>query len=110
MIVFDVRRGKKVKRISGQLSILVAFALLFLLVTPAHAQVIASHIDLTQHPVGYLALLIFFAAYGFVVVEKAIQLRKSKPVMLAAGLIWGCLALSTPCMARVLRSRSPQSM
>jgi len=48
-------------------------------------------IDLAQHPVGYLSLLIFFIAYGFVAVEKAIQLRKSKPVMLAAGLIWALL-------------------
>ena len=51
------------------------------------------HIDLTQHPVGYLALLIFFVAYGFVAVEKAIQMRKSKPVMLAAGLIWALLGI-----------------
>ena len=53
----------------------------------------AARIDLTQHPVGYLALLIFFVAYGFVAVEKAIQLRKSKPVMLAAGLIWALLGI-----------------
>src|SRR5690606_13471118 len=45
------------------------------------------------HPVGYLALLIFFVAYGFVTVENAIHLRKSKPVMLAAGLIWGLLGV-----------------
>ena len=63
------------------------------LVSPAHAQDLAPHIDLTQHPVGYLSLLIFFVAYGFVAVEKAIQLRKSKPVMLAAGLIWALLGL-----------------
>lgn len=65
--------------------------LLSLFVTPAHAQEIASRIDLTRHPVGYMALVIFFVAYGFVAIEKAIQLRKSKPVMLAAGLIWALL-------------------
>ena len=65
-----------------------------LLAVPAHAGDIASRIDLTQHPIGYLALLIFFVAYGFVVIEKAIQLRKSKPVMLAAGLIWALLGLA----------------
>jgi len=63
------------------------------LVTSAHAQETASPIDLTRHPVGYLALLIFFVAYGFVAVEKVIQLRKSKPVMLAAGLIWALLGI-----------------
>lgn len=53
----------------------------------------ANHLDLTQHPVGYLALLIFFVAYGFVAVEEVIQLRKSKPVVLAAGLIWAMLGV-----------------
>jgi Na+/H+ antiporter NhaD/arsenite permease-like protein len=72
---------------------LAAFILLVPGVAPVHAQETAARIDLTQHPVGYLALLIFFVAYGFVVVEKVIQLRKSKPVMLAAGLIWALLGL-----------------
>lgn len=79
------------KRISGRVWSLAAFALLPLHIVPAHALETASRIDLTRHPVGYLALLIFFVAYGFVAVEKAIQLRKSKPVMLAAGLIWALL-------------------
>ena len=79
------------KRISGRVWSLAAFALLPLLIVPAHALETASRIDLTRHPVGYLALLIFFVAYGFVAVEKAIQLRKSKPVMLTAGLIWALL-------------------
>ena len=48
-------------------------------------------INLTQHPVGYLSLAIFFIAYGFVAVENAIHMRKSKPVMLAAGMIWALL-------------------
>jgi Na+/H+ antiporter NhaD/arsenite permease-like protein len=68
--------------------------LLPLLVIPVHAEETASPIDLTRHPIGYLALLIFFIAYGFVAVEKVIQLRKSKPVMLAAGLIWALLGLA----------------
>jgi Na+/H+ antiporter NhaD/arsenite permease-like protein len=82
------------ERVAGRLWLLVAFTLpLTLLVGPAHADETISRIDLTRHPVGYLALLIFFVAYGFVVVEKVIQLRKSKPVMLAAGLIWALLGL-----------------
>lgn len=70
-----------------------AFILFPVSITPAAAQEAASLIDLTRHPVGYLALLIFFVAYGFVAVEKAIHMRKSKPVMLAAGLIWALLGL-----------------
>src|SRR5690606_11918343 len=63
-------------------------------VAAAAASAPAAPLDLTRHPVGYLSLLIFFVAYGFVVVEKAIQLHKSKPVMLAAGLIWALLGLA----------------
>lgn len=48
----------------------------------------SAFIDLTKHPVGYIALIIFFVAYAFVAVEESIQLRKSKPVVMAAGLIW----------------------
>ena len=76
---------------SGRL--LPAFVLLPLLAGPVHALDMTSRIDLTRHPAGFLALMIFFVAYGFVAIEKAIQLHKSKPVMLAAGLIWALLGL-----------------
>jgi len=71
----------------------VAVISLLLLTIPLHAEEIAAPIDLTRHPVGYLALLIFFVAYAFVAVENAIHMRKSKPVMLAAGLIWALLGI-----------------
>jgi Na+/H+ antiporter NhaD/arsenite permease-like protein len=45
-------------------------------------------LDLTSHWAGYLSIAIFAAAYIFVVFEETTQMRKSKPVMLAAGLIW----------------------
>ncbi len=48
-------------------------------------------LDLTQSPVGYFSLFIFFVAYLFVMTEEYTQLRKSKPVILAAGLIWGII-------------------
>ena len=47
---------------------------------------------LTNHWVGYVALLIFVLAYAFVIVEEFVHLRKSKPVMLGAGLIWAVIA------------------
>jgi len=65
-----------------------------LLTTPAMAEETAALINLTQHPIGYIALVIFFVAYGFVAIEKAIQLHKSKPVMLAAGLIWALIGIA----------------
>lgn len=45
-------------------------------------------LDFTTHWAGILALVIFAVAYVAVVFEDAIHMRKSKPVMIAAGLIW----------------------
>jgi NhaD family Na+/H+ antiporter len=55
----------------------------------------ASHdtLDLTKHWVGYLALVVFVVAYAFVMLEEVTHMRKSKPVMLAAGIIWGMIGL-----------------
>ncbi len=50
-----------------------------------------SNLDLTGHGIGYAALAIFVIAYLFVMGEEFIHLRKSKPVLLAAGLIWGMI-------------------
>jgi len=50
-----------------------------------------NHIDLTTHWVGYLSLVIFAVAYGFVMAEEYTHMRKSKPVLLAAGIIWGII-------------------
>lgn len=45
-------------------------------------------IDLSHSIFGILALLVFFIGYVFVLGEEFIHLRKSKPIMVAAGLIW----------------------
>ena len=45
-------------------------------------------LDLTGHWVGFLAIAIFVLAYAAVVSEEFLHLRKSKPVIVAAGLIW----------------------
>lgn len=52
----------------------------------------ADHLDLTQHGVGFAALAIFVLAYALVMAEEFTHLRKSKPVMLAAGIIWAMIA------------------
>jgi NhaD family Na+/H+ antiporter len=49
-------------------------------------------IDLTTHWIGYTAIAIFVVAYCLVIIEEQLHLRKSKPVMLAAGLIWVLIA------------------
>ncbi|WP_260260527.1 sodium:proton antiporter NhaD [Vibrio intestinalis] len=48
-------------------------------------------LDLTQSTIGYVAIVIFAIAYTLVMLEEYLQLRKSKPVLLAAGLIWAML-------------------
>ena len=50
------------------------------------------HIDLTTSYVGYISLLIFVLAYAFVMAEEFTHLRKSKPVIISAALIWGVIA------------------
>ncbi len=47
---------------------------------------------LTGHPIGWIALALFVLAYAAVVAEERIHIAKSKPVLLAAALIWGMLA------------------
>ena len=37
---------------------------------------------------GIYTVLIFIIAYGFVMTEEFTHMRKSKPVILAAGIIW----------------------
>jgi len=49
-------------------------------------------IDLTSHWIGYTAIAVFVIAYSLVILEEQLHLRKSKPVMLAAGLIWVLIA------------------
>jgi NhaD family Na+/H+ antiporter len=51
-------------------------------------------LDLTGTWYGYASLGLFFVAYLLVVCEEFIHLRKSKPVMVAAGLIWALVAVA----------------
>ena len=48
-------------------------------------------LPLTQSTIGYASLIIFAIAYTLVMLEEYLQLRKSKPVLLAAGLIWAMI-------------------
>jgi len=49
------------------------------------------NLDLTSHWAGYLAVTLFVIAYAFVMLEEFTHFRKSKPVILVAGLIWGII-------------------
>ena len=50
-----------------------------------------TRLDLTTHTAGYIALILFVIAYIFVMVEEFTHFRKSKPVILVAGIIWGII-------------------
>ena len=49
-------------------------------------------INLTTSYVGILSLIVFILAYAVVMAEEFSHLRKSKPVIISAALIWGIIA------------------
>ncbi|MDN3556795.1 sodium:proton antiporter NhaD [Halomonas maura] len=48
----------------------------------------AGELDLTYSLSGFTAVMLFLVAYGLVMAEEQLHMRKSKPVLVAAGLIW----------------------
>ncbi len=50
-------------------------------------------LDLTRHWVGYASIAVFVIAYILVMAEEFMHLRKSKPVIMAAGIIWLIIAI-----------------
>lgn len=85
-----VERGRPILRVSGPAALLAALATF---AAPAWAAEIPAHSDLTAHWAGVVAIGLFVLAYALVIVEERTHLRKSQPVMMAAALIWGVLAL-----------------
>jgi NhaD family Na+/H+ antiporter len=51
-------------------------------------------LDLTRTAYGVTAVALFVLAYLLVMTEEFLHLRKSKPVLVAAGVIWGLIALA----------------
>jgi NhaD family Na+/H+ antiporter len=72
---------------------IISAILLFTLSGIASASATGStQLDLTTHGVGLAALIVFVVAYLLVMAEEFIGMRKSKPVIFAAGLIWAMIA------------------
>lgn len=70
------------------------FVLLSLLLLPGMAMAGGfESLGLTGTERGIYTVLIFIIAYGFVMAEEFTHLRKSKPVILAAGIIWANAAV-----------------
>lgn len=70
------------------------FPAMALLALPVQAMVAESGhqpLDLTSSGIGIAALVIFVIAYFLVMTEEFTHLRKSKPVIIAAGIIWAMI-------------------
>ena len=66
----------------------------FLLSLLASGSVLAAgDLQMISHPLAITAVAVFVIAYGFVIAEEFIHMRKSKPVILGAGIIWILVAL-----------------
>ncbi len=51
-------------------------------------------LDLTTSVYGIIALIVFVTAYALVIGEEFLHLRKSKPVLVAAGIIWALVGVA----------------
>ncbi len=60
----------------------------------------AEVLDLTTSLYGIIAVCLFVAAYCLVIFEERLELRKSKPVLVAAGVIWIMVAVAYKAMGR----------
>ncbi len=69
-------------------------AALALLPSAAWAADFGTIVDFTTSWYGIAALVTFVVAYGMVVGEEFMHLRKSKPVMVGAGVIWALVAIA----------------
>lgn len=56
------------------------------------AEDLGTRIDLTENWVGIASISVFFGAYTLAIMEESTELRKSKPMVLAASMIWVMIA------------------
>ena len=68
-----------------------ATAFCLTLAAPAALASSPGPLDLTSATPGLIAVAVFAIAYALVMAEEKLELRKSKPVLVAAGLIWAVL-------------------
>ncbi len=72
---------------------LLSFIILLAAAFPVTA-LAATGTDFTGSDLGLVAVAVFIFAYAIVISEEFLHLRKSKPVMVAAGLIWVLVAVA----------------
>jgi NhaD family Na+/H+ antiporter len=66
----------------------------FCTLVPTFVLASEGHLDMTTHWIGITSVAIFVLAYALVMVEEFTHLRKSKPVIVAAGIIWALVAVA----------------
>jgi NhaD family Na+/H+ antiporter len=81
---------------------IVFYSIVTLLFTalPAAAGAGGEIANLTASAMGIVALILFVVAYGLVIMEEKLHLRKSKPVIVAAGIIWILVAVSYQALGK----------
>ena len=77
----------KTLKFSGFLLVVAALPSLAL-ATETPSLGLPQNLDLTTHWIGYLSLVLFAVAYILAMTEEITDLRKSKPMVFAASLIW----------------------
>ena len=84
------------KSLSGLVTILLSVFLPALAFASGHGggEHAAEAVSLTSTAFGYASVGLFVLAYSLVIFEEQLHLRKSKPVMMAAGIIWVLVALT----------------
>ena len=68
--------------------------MLLLGATPAFASGGGNSVDMTTTGLGIFAPVLFVCAYSMVIFEEQLHMRKSKPVVFAAGVIWMLVAIA----------------
>jgi Na+/H+ antiporter NhaD/arsenite permease-like protein len=94
-IPHEARRHRSARRFGGALAALLGATLL----SPSLAFAMGGDTsgiapDFTATWFGIVAILVFVIAYGLVIGEEVLHLRKSKPVIIAAGIIWALIGIA----------------
>jgi NhaD family Na+/H+ antiporter len=77
------------------------FTALLLLSLPLQAFAASDVVNLTGTVYGIIAVIVFVIAYSLVIAEDTLHMRKSKPMIVGAGLIWIMVALAYQSIDKV---------
>ena len=88
-------------RINKLMLVLAVFVLTFIAITYSDSALASGVRELiinpgTSDPRAIFCVIVFMLSYLFVMTEEATGLRKSKPVMLGAGIIWVTIGIAAP--------------